>query len=291
MDRGQPSVGVLGGDRPVTRPVIRRLVLVAVAAALLGGCNSGAGTPTPPPDPTQTTTLPRAAPPPRPPADGCYRLGWEAAIAPTNGSSMVRCGAGITARTFHVGRLDTVVDGHLLTVDSASVQARIATDCTNRLAGYLDADADDLALSMFRAVWFSPTLEESDAGADWYRCDVIALARDGRLARLPARVAGTLGATDALDTWGTCGTAEPGSKGFAQVRCSAPHAWRAIAIVRHPGSAYPGAKALTADREECEHPARAAAADPLSVKFSYLAPTREQWRAGRHYGTCWVPTD
>ena len=28
---------------------------------------------------------------------------------------------------------------------------------------------------MLRTVWFTPSVEESDAGANWYRCDVVAL--------------------------------------------------------------------------------------------------------------------
>ena len=274
--------------------MIRRAGGAALLAVLaLGGCSGGepAAAPTSTVPTTGSAAPVRATEAPRPDDGRCYRLTYKQAIAPTTGAKHVPCRSSHTARTFHVGTFDAVVDGHLLAVDSAHVQDQIATDCTRRLGRHLGGSADDVALSMFRVVWFSPTLAQSDAGADWYRCDVIALAREDQLARLPGDTQGALDAGDGLESWGTCGTAEPGTARFERVICSAHHTWRAIAVVRHDGTRYPGARALTADRESCEDPARAAADDPLKVVFSYLAPTRQQWSAGQHYGTCWVPTD
>jgi len=273
--------------------VIRRAGAAALLAVLaLTGCSGGEPEAAPTSPASTTSAAPaRATEPPRPEDGSCYRLTYKQAIAPTTGAKPVSCRSTHTARTFHVGTFDAVVDGHLLAVDSAQVQDQIAADCISRLDRHLGGSADDVALSMFRVVWFSPTLAQSDAGADWYRCDIIALAREDQLARLPRDTQGALDGSDGLDDWGTCGTAEPGTAGFERVICSARQSWRAIAVVRHRGTHYPGAKALTADRESCEDPARAAADDPLKVVFSYLAPTRQQWSAGQHYGTCWVPAN
>jgi len=281
---GQPALGLLGEDRPVIR---RTLLLVAALAVLATGCDSGTPSTTPTTPVTSTEPAPiLATEPPRPQEGRCYRLSYEDAVAPTTDATTVTCRKPYTARTFHVGTIDAVVDGHLLAVDSRHVQDDIARQCTNRLGRYLGARDDQLALSMFRAVWFSPTVAQSDAGENWFRCDVIALAHEDQLAEMRGHVS----LADGLDRWGTCGTAEPGSAGFERVICSERHSWQAIAVVRHHGTTYPGAAALTADRASCEDPARAAAADPLTVVFSYLAPTRAQWSAGQHYGTCWVPT-
>jgi len=265
--------------------VIRRSVALLALAVLAAGCDSStpSGTPTSS-APTTHPALVLATELPRPQEGRCYQLSYDDAVAPTTDAGHVSCREPHTARTFYVGTIDAVVDGHLLAVDSRRVQDDIAAQCTRRLADDLGGSADDLALSMFRAVWFSPSVEQSDAGASWFRCDVIALAREDELAALPRHLS--------LDDegFGTCGTAEPGSSGFERVICSEKHSWRAIAVVRHRGTTYPGAQQLTDDQASCEDPARAAAADPLTVVFSYLAPTRAQWNAGQHYGTCWVPT-
>ena len=42
---------------------------------------------------------------------------------------------------------------------------------------------------MLRAVWFTPTVAQSDRGADWFRCDVIAVAGTEKLAPLTGRSA------------------------------------------------------------------------------------------------------
>jgi hypothetical protein len=266
--------------------VIRRISLLLAALAVLAtGCDGATPSATTPSSSTTHPALVRATEPPLPEDGRCYQLSYQDAVAPTSDASHVSCRKPHTAHTFHVGTIDAVVDGHLLAVDARRVQEAIARKCTRRLSDYLGGSADDLALSMFRAVWFSPSVEQSDAGENWFRCDVIALAREDELATLPRH--------PSLDdeSFGTCGTAEPGSSGFERVICSAEHSWRAIAVVRHHGTTYPGGHELIDDQAACEDPARAAAKDPLSVVFSYLAPTRAQWNAGQHYGTCWVPTD
>ena len=94
--------------------------------------------------------------------------------------------------TYAVGTARPVVDGHLLAVDSDAVRAAgrealPARSSRRSSAARRDAPA---AVSMLRPVWFTPTVEQSDAGADWYRCDVIAVAGRrpaGHARRRPAR--------------------------------------------------------------------------------------------------------
>src|SRR6185436_8504471 len=123
-----------------------------------------------------TATPSRATPPPRPRVDACFRLTYDQAIAPTTDADPVRCRDPHTSVTHYVGTIDAVVDGHLLAVDSRRVQAQVSADCPRRLLRFVAGTPEDLRLSMLKAVWFTPTLEESDAGADWYRCDLIAVA-------------------------------------------------------------------------------------------------------------------
>ena len=273
------------------------LLLLLPLAGCSGGDTSGDGStndaaasssPSTTPSASATPTTATAAPKPRDRA--CYRLDYDAAVAPTSTAKPQDCGGAHTAMTYAVGTLDTVVAGHLVAVDSAKVQQQVATECPQRLPAFLGGSPEALRLSMLRAVWFTPTVEESDAGADWYRCDVIAVAAEGRLAPLTGALRGVLARPDAAARYGMCGTAEPGTSGFDRVICSGSHSWRAIDTVTFGGSAYPGvAKARDAGQGPCEDAARARASDALNFKWSYEWPTAAQWRGGQTYGLCWIP--
>ena len=225
----------------------RATVTLLAAVLTLAGCTEdesapqGGGTASPPasssspPSPAGSTskspsTTAAVADLPEPPPDGaCYRLDFRAATEPTNDSAPVPCGRRHTAQTYHVGRLDTVVDGHLLAVDSRLAQRQVAKACPRMLGRHLGGSSQTRALSRFEAVWFSPTIDESDQGASWFRCDVVAVAGTGRLAPLPPprQVRGMLDDPAALDRVGLCGTAAPGAAGFKRVICSDAHSWRA----------------------------------------------------------------
>ena len=228
----------------------------------------------------------------RPPRDGaCYRLDFDEATAPTNGEEPVSCSKRHTSRTYYVGRLDTVVDGHLLAVDSALAQEQVQTACTRRLPRYLGGSRRDRRLSRLKPVWFSPTLEQSDLGASWFRCDVVALARGTTLAPLPRRVRGLLDRPGALDRVGICGTTAPGQRDFERVICGRPHAWRALTTIGIDGpDRYPGVAAVRrAGEDRCRDVVRRASGSPERFRYGWEWPTREQWRAGQRYGYCWAP--
>ena len=240
--------------------------------------SSPTGTPTP------------AAQAPRPRTGACYRLTFDQAIAPTSLTDPVRCREPHSSMTYEVGTIDAVADGHLLAVDSQRVQDQVSRDCPRRLPRFLGGSADDLRLSMLRSVWFTPTLEESDAGADWYRCDVIAVAVAGELARLNGPLEGVLSRAGSRIRYGMCGTAEPGTERFSRVICSRPHSWRAIRTVRLAGTRYPGVDRVRAAGEApCEDAGRAVASDRLNFRWGYEWPTAKQWAAGQHHGLCWAP--
>lgn len=289
--------------RTLAALVATALTLVAVAI----GCSTGrpqAGTtssPEPRPSPTPTssavgtpsaTPTPTATATPSPPRVGsCHRLSLQAASAPSDDRASVRCGSRHTTVTVRVGHFDPVRDGHLLGVDSRSVQQQIADHCPAALSRYLGGSRDDRRLSRFTVVWFSPTIEEGLAGATWFRCDLVALAGDERLAPLPARVKGLLGRPHALDRFGTCGTAAPDSRGFERVICSRRHSWRAVSVVHLPAGARLHARAAGATANaRCKQVAANAAGGSLKYTWAFEWPTRKQWQAGQRYGFCWLPS-
>lgn len=233
---------------------------------------------------------------PEAPAEGsCHQLTLEEAARPTNDGRPVPCTKNHTARTIHVSRLDTVVAGHSLGVDSEQVQRQLAETCPAELAEFLGGDPETRALSRFQAIWFSPTLQEYDAGANWFRCDVVAVAGPDRLLRLPSddRLRGILDRPGALDTYGLCGTDQPGASGFERVACALPHSWVAIGTIPlQGGDRYPGVAAVRdAGDEQCSDEVRARNDLVLEYRYGWEWPTAEQWVAGQRYGFCWAPDD
>lgn len=280
--------------RPATLVALLMALLVTLLGTLLAGC-SGAGTPETAPSPSAgtpsvTPTPPRATPPPRPDVGACYRLDYDAALAPTSRARPVPCQRPHTALTFLVGTLRTVVDGHLLAVDADRVQAQVVRTCPERLGGFLGATAAQLRLTSLRAVWFTPSLGRADRGQDWYRCDVIALAGPERLAPLTSDLKGVLASAEGRARYAVCGTAQPGAPGFERVVCSSPHTWRAIATYDVPGDTYPGEPAVReVAQQRCRTAAQAIAEDTLNYQWGYDWPTREQWVGDQRYGLCWAP--
>jgi len=192
--------------------------------------------------------------------------------------------------TVKVGELSPVADGHLLAVDSPTVRAQIAKACPDSPGAYLGGDQTARRLSRFEVVWFSPSLEQADAGANWYRCDVVAVRSEGQLLPLPARLKGVLDQDGALDRFGTCGTAAPDARTFDRVICSERHTWRAVEIIDLAKHARYLAKdvAATAD-SACKAVAADGANGELKYTWSFEWPTRPQWASGQRYGYCWVP--
>lgn len=283
----------------------RRLGLVLGAALALSGgvsgCTSGGdddGSATVSATPTASATpSPSAAPAPPPPVPavaGCYRLSYDEALAPTNADAPVPCAKEHTSQTFAVGELDLVAGGHLLAVDSESVRRQVARRCPARLAAYLGATPEQLRLSLLRPVWFTPSLEQSDLGADWYRCDVIAVTGDRTVAAFAGELEGALRRPERREEFAMCGTAQPGTAEFSRVLCRDDHSWRAITVVdladAGKGGRYPGEKVVReAGQDVCSDAAREIASDALDYEWGYEWPTEDQWKAGQTYGRCWSP--
>ena len=281
-----------------THPAVRA-ALTAVAV-LLTGCSADtsepAGAPGTPTPSAAGTTVP-APEPERPTEGGCYRLDLDQALAATTDLAARDCGSPHTARTFLVGRLDRAVDGHLLAVDSARVRTQVAEECPAALPGFVGGGTDGWRLSVLRAVWFTPSLADADAGASWFRCDVVALDGRGGLLPLGGRLEGALDTPPGRDRWGLCATGAPDDARAVRVPCSEEHGWRAVSVVELPGTGagaedYPGEEAARQRGQgPCEQVGRERAQDPLEFTWGYEWPSAEQWAAGQRFGRCWVPVD
>jgi hypothetical protein len=224
----------------------------------------------------------------------CYRLSFGDATHPTSRKPASSCAQSHTAVTIFVGRLDLVVAGHAIGVDSARAQRQVSSTCTAKLPGYLGGTTQARQLSRFQVVWFSPTLRQADAGADWFRCDLVAVGTGAQLMRLPPHDAlrHVLDRPQALSTYGLCGTAQPGASGFRRVPCAARHSWVAVRTIALRGGAhYPGVPAVRqAGDKTCADVVRRRTGLALRFQYGWEWPTSAQWTSGQHYGYCWSPT-
>jgi hypothetical protein len=260
------------------------LLLAAVGCSTSGAPDSAAA---PSPSTTATSAPPR---PVVPKVGGCHELSMSQATDPVDAGAPVPCRRTHTSVTVKVGQFNPVVDGHLLAVDSRTVRAQIAKACPDDPGRYVGGNQTAQRLSRFEVVWFSPSLAQADAGASWYRCDVVALRSEGHLLSLPARLKGALDQAGALDRFGTCGNAAPGSRNFTRVVCSLKHSWRAVDAVDLPAGAQYLAKDVAAQGDSaCKDVAAARANGALKYTWSFEWPTRAQWASGQRYGYCWVP--
>lgn len=280
----------------MTESGVRRRSASYLAAALLAvtaaaGCSGEEKQEPAAPQTTEATPPPRAGPPPPAPEEGaCYDLSFRQALAPTATERPTACDGPHTSETYAVGTLDTVVDGHLLAVDAERVQAQVADACPEALPAFLGGDAEAQRLSMIRPVWFTPSVAQSDRGADWYRCDVVVVAGAETLAEPTSTLKGALDKQALRDRYAMCGTAAPDAERFERVICAAEHSWRAIQVVPYESRTYPGEDTVRARLEApCENAGLDAADDPLDYEWGYEYPTKEQWDMGQTYGLCWAP--
>lgn len=257
---------------------------VVVLTSGLSGCRAETAE-TPAPAATQSAA---AEPPAGPADDACYLIDYDSAVSPTSDAAPTACTARHTSETFRVGEVDAVVDGHLLAVDSEHVRDAVASRCRAALGRFVRGSERQLRLSMIRPVWFTPTLEQSDAGAAWYRCDAVVLAGTETLVDLTSSLRRAL-ADGVPERFAMCGSSAPDAKAFERVRCSERHRWRAVDVITFDTTTYPGAKAAqSAGRARCEDAAAQRAEDPLTFEWGYEWPTREQWEMGQTFGRCWA---
>lgn len=257
----------------------------------MGGCSGDDDSPTPRKSPGALATQhPAPTPPAAPEVGACYDLSFKAAVAPTTDAEPLPCASAHTSETVAVGTIAAVTDGHLLAVDSRHVQAQVASACPQQLIRYLGGTPKSLRLSMIRPTWYTPTVAQSDDGADWYRCDAVVLAGAEELASVRGSLKGALKSGKPKPQHAMCGTAAPDTKDFRRVPCSAKHRWRAIDVVTFPDGRYPGVKKVrSAGRQQCEDAGADAAEDPLDFQWGYEWPTAAQWDTGQTYGRCWAP--
>lgn len=270
-------------QRAIGPTVLALLIWMSLLTACGNDTPQGQVSSTPTPAPSYSP------PPPAAEVGSCHDLTYQQATAATQNSDPIPCTKPHTSRTFATGTLDQLRDGHLLAVDSKAAQRNLTTTCTDRMAQFLGARTPELQLTQFKAIWFTPSFAQADDGSNWFRCDLVALKRDGELMRLPSAPKGILGrAGDS--PYATCGAGTPGSADFKKVACAVAHQWRATKAIEIPAKTryLDPAQTQSADAS-CKDVAAGAAGSNLKFRWVFTWPTKQQWHSGVRAGICWLP--
>ncbi len=278
------------------RSALHLLLAPLLAALVLTGCSANEPTADEPAadpsagDSASTTSAAAEEKPEAPRLGACYDLTIRQAARTASSADPVPCTGRHTTLTLHVGRLGD--EGKVApNVENPAVRDRLTGLCNREMADFVGGDAATLRLSRLQVVWFAPTQEELSRGARWVRCDVLAFSRTNDLMALPKlRLRGVLDRPAGLETFGLCGTAAPGERGFERVACSLKHSWAAISTIPIAGGPrYPGpAKVRAAGDDACKDQVNGRTSE-LKFAYGWEWPTADQWKAGQRYGFCWAP--
>lgn len=268
------------------------LVGLLAVLVLLAGCSGttpGAG-PTTPSHRTQVSTS-TPPPPPAPAIDECRNLTYADISQYSNATATVPCSKAHTAYTFAVDSLPSAVSVAGASIGNKSIQHAASTGCNAAFQSFIGGTDETRELSRLTVTYFLPAQAGFDRGANWVRCDVVALLTPKSLAPLPAQLKDFLNGEHALDDYGLCSEGAPGADLSILVMCKERHQYRALTAIRlgADGDAYPGAtKAGTDGQQQCADFITARLGAAGGYTYAWTFPTATDWSSGQRYGYCWL---
>ncbi|HEX3222854.1 MAG TPA: septum formation family protein [Nocardioides sp.] len=259
-------------------PHVRRAAVPLVLAALtLSGCFAARG------DSGAATTAPDV--------DACRVLAPDDVTQASNDTDPVSCDQPHTAQTYAVQTLPPQF-AHA-SYDDAQVAAYAYRTCAREFIDFTGADESLAMRTVLSWVWFRPSSSAWDAGARWYRCDVIGGGDQARsFVDLPRTAKGLLLGRP-QDRWMVCAQGATVS-GAVKVPCDQKHDWRAVTtiVLGSAGDRYPGDHAVQArTRDFCSKSVGAWLDYPVDYDFGYSWFHRAEWDAGNRRSVCWARTD
>jgi hypothetical protein len=253
-----------------------RLVVLALAAALLLTACGDAGS-----EPADVAA---------PGLGECRALTPADVEKPANDTDPVPCSEAHTAETYAVGDLPDEFDD--ADYDDRGVGAWAYEKCTTGFRDFLGADESLVMRTVLSWAWFRPSEDAWDAGARWYRCDVIGGGEQSReYVDLPTSARDLL-AGRPKDAWMVCADGETVS-GSVKVPCSEPHSWRAVTTISlgDAKDPYPGDRlSEVTTRDFCSKSVGAWLNYPIDYDFGYTWFHEAEWQAGNRRSVCWAKT-
>jgi hypothetical protein len=266
--------------------------LLAVALLLVAGCTGGGGRVTPTGDgPTSegSTVTGTAADVAAPEVGRCRALPASAVDRPDDDSPQVACAEPHTAETFAVGEFTG--PSAATTVDDPRLSRAVLDGCDRRFRRYVGADASLALRTVLDWAWFRPSPAAWQAGARWYRCDLVASGADGLLEHR-GRARGVLLGLPA-DRWLLCAAGDQVSDA-PRVPCDQPHTWRAVTtvVLGDAAASWPGERRVELrTRDFCSDSVGAWLGYPVDYTYGYTWLGRAEWRTGNRRSVCWARTD
>lgn len=275
--------------------LVRLAALATVAALALGGCTAAESDP----DTTngeqtgdqtgeQTTEQSETVEAPDP---GACRVLEPADIAEaSNDTEPVDCSEPHNAETFLVGPFK----GDLAEAeyDDERLGQLVYERCSKGFRKFTGADESLALRSVLSWAWWRPSEEDWEAGARWFRCDVVGGSDTStELVGLPKTAKGVLLGIPG-DRWMACVEAAEVS-GAPQVPCSEPHTWRAVStvVVGKDQDKYPGDRVVEVlSRDYCSDWVGAWMNYPVDYEYGYTWFSKGEWEAGNRRSICWAGT-
>jgi hypothetical protein len=222
----------------------------------------------------------------------CRALTAEDIAAPTDTTEPVECSEEHTAQTFTVGTFpDRLAASDA--PDDPRLGAYVFDTCTERFAAFTGGDESAVLRSLLGWAWFRPTDDAWDAGARWYRCDVVGGGEHTDALRpLPDDARGVLGAGAPDDAWMACARGETVA-GSPKVPCTEPHTWRAVSTIKVGAEedAYPGDRTVeVTTRDYCSDSVGAWLNYPVDYDYGYTWFHQAEWKVGNRRSICWART-
>jgi len=264
---------------PYLRRLLAPLLVVLAAPALLTGCLGRA------------SGEASAADTRSPDLGTCRLLTPEDVARPSNDTEPVPCSRRHTAVTFAVTTVPPSLSG--AAYDDPRVASYAYGFCSGHFIAFIGADESLAMRTVLSWAWFRPTTEAWDAGARWFRCDVIGGGDQAkRYVDLPADAQGLLHGRP-QDRWMVCAQGASVA-GAVKVPCDQKHDWRAVTtiVLGTKADAYPGDTAVQQRTKDfCSKSVGAWLDYPVDYDFGYSWFQRPEWDAGNRRSVCWARTD
>ena len=180
-------------------------------------------------------STPAGASPSRPQVGECRALTLDDIYKAANTTAPVDCAEDHTSRVVEVGRLPRGVDW---SAGIGKLTRVVENTCRPVVEETLGTDDRTRAMSAYSYAWFMPTKAQRQAGARWFRCDLM-IWGGKRLVKLPTDEAPALTALPHPDSVARCLM----SSGRTTV-CARSHGWRATGVLVVAEQKYPGDKAI-----------------------------------------------
>jgi len=262
--------------------VIRRLIPACLLALALTACapdDQGSNL-----DPAQIDST--AAPT----LGDCRRLTPEDVKHPSNATATVACTEPHTAQTFAVGPLPPSL--HDVEYDDRRLGEIAYTTCSEAFEKFLGADESLVMRTILSWAWFRPSEKAWDAGARWYRCDVVGGGETSETyLDLPKTAKALLAPRP--DRWMICANG-PTVADSDKVPCTEPHSWRAVTTIKlaEPDDPYPGDQVVEVRTQQyCSDSVGAWLSYPVNYDYGYTWFHEAEWAAGNRRSVCWAKTD